>query len=203
VFRSNYGNYTQDFTQYMYNSHARPIPGKEFEKVIQMYIIERRTEGPIASSDRYNSQTHTLQEITLVKTAEFTTTSARATATRRPSADRDDDDGPSISGGKLAAIIVPILILIIAWAIFCCCKGCCYSKEKKRRLAAQRNLPMAEQQQMEEGSENGDASQRTGPIVGDGPGQVPTLDPAAQRPRVEERDALPRYERDAPPKYTP
>lgn len=190
----------------MYNHYGTTIPGKQHEKIIKIYFIERRFDDEYRTRDPYNYKIHTAQEIVLVKTAEFTSTiaSARATSTRKPKSG-SDNDGPKYSGGRIAAIVVPTLILFFAIVIFCVWKASCYRAQRKSARtyvsaeAAAREMQNASQALLDSRRR----AEGPGRAVGDGPGQNPTLDPAAQRGTGDAE--LPTYARDgdAPPKYTP
>jgi hypothetical protein len=130
---NNTGNRSEYFSEYMFDSEARTIPGTRNEKSMKMYMRERVFNDDV---DPWNLEVHEGPMVILVKTAEFTTTtrSVRATATRRPysyGSDDDDDDGPQLSRGAIAGIVIGAIVGLI-FIISCCCCGCCGKKKQTK-----------------------------------------------------------------------
>ncbi|KAF2020550.1 hypothetical protein BU24DRAFT_403653 [Aaosphaeria arxii CBS 175.79] len=211
--RENTGNRTTSFTEYGFDYKAVPIPGKPYEKVVKIYMIERRFKGQNATTNAFNYEIHDAQTVTLVKSAEWTSTrtSGRLSgSTSTSSASSGGGGGNSLSGGKVAAIVVPIVLVATVILFFCCCKACCCGPAKNRSKtkpeqdaeAAAAGLQNAAAAMRQQGPSPGTAYTRDAPLVGTGPGQIATLDPAVNNPRRQSTDAVPTYDA-PPPKYVP
>ncbi|KAH8707602.1 hypothetical protein GQ44DRAFT_471312 [Phaeosphaeriaceae sp. PMI808] len=94
--RNNTGNQTQFFTEWIFERKARPILGNPNEKSMKMFMEERRV-----GSD--SLKVHDGPTLILVKTADFTTTSARPAYTIRPGSGSEgpSHDGPHVRSGVI------------------------------------------------------------------------------------------------------
>ncbi|KAF2476805.1 uncharacterized protein BDR25DRAFT_338957 [Lindgomyces ingoldianus] len=204
-FRYNWGNKTQEFTPAMYEAVASPIPGQLNEKMMRMYLLERRFN---TSLDPYNLETYDGPKLILVKTAEFPsrTRSYGITATvTTQSSNHNSHSSSGISSQKAAGIALATIFGIIAVLVLLCCR-CCLGRRNKnaggvngRAEDFARRVPDLQTQ-----SEN-IPSRTQGTNFGE---EMTTLDMnnEPQRPtRIRDADleSLPPYNIDKPPKYSP
>jgi hypothetical protein len=201
---NNTGNRSEYFSEYMFDSEARAIPGTRNEKSMKMYMRERVFNDDV---DPWNLEVHEGPTVILVKTAAFTTTtrSARATATRRPYSydsddDDDDDDGPRLSGGAIAGIVIGAIVGLV-FIISCCCCGCCgKKKDPKPKIDPEQQARIVAQgvELMEQGKVVQPHVQNVTPTV-----EVGMRATDVDIERMEQARA-PAYSAEAPPpKYTP
>ncbi|KAH9873113.1 hypothetical protein J1614_005510 [Plenodomus biglobosus] len=132
IVRNNTGNDTQDYTPWMFDYRATPLPNLPNQRAMKMSILERRFNDDL---DLYNLASHAGPTIILVKTAEWpsrTSSYNRPTATNRSSNDDDDDnDDDRKMKGIIAGTVVGIVAAIML-ALFCCCRRCCCAQRGKR-----------------------------------------------------------------------
>jgi hypothetical protein len=183
---NNTGNRTQSFSQYTFESTAERIPDTFNEKSIKMYMRERLQDAKpgSASQTAYDGPT-----LTLVKTADFTTASARATSTRRPSSNDNDDD--RLVRGAVAGIVVGVIVAIVALCASCCyCCGCCGKGSRKARANVNKEEHARIMAQATELMQQGGARNQTG------------ADTQLSAPTRAEEGRAETFE-EPPPKYTP
>jgi hypothetical protein len=125
---NNTGNRTQSFSQYSFETTAERIPENVNEKRIKLYMRERLQDAKASSTSQraYDGPT-----LTLVKTADFTTTTARTTSTRGSGyygsgySSPNYNDDHHLPNGAVAGIILAAIVAIIALFTTCCyCCGC-------------------------------------------------------------------------------
>lgn len=134
IVRNNTGNDTQDYTPWMFDYRAIPLPNLPNQRAMKMSILERRFNDDL---DPYNLASHAGPTVILVKTAEWpsrTSSYNRPTATNRSSNDDDDDDDDDDDRkmkGIIAGTVVGVIAAIVL-AFFCCCRRYCAQRRGKR-----------------------------------------------------------------------
>ncbi|KAF2267800.1 hypothetical protein CC78DRAFT_613895 [Lojkania enalia] len=210
-------NGTQDFTPYMYTDKAISIPGRPYEKTMKIYLLERRFNDFL---DPYNLEIHEGPELTLVKTAEFPSTTQSSSFASPTSTYRHDHDEDShgLARGNAVGIAIGVVagtILLGTLYYYCCIRSSCASKNYTRNQNANQREPEAQELPRRPMASNREPRSPGAVPFGNTSNPTDTLrtntDPSGStfqayrspQHREDDTETLPPYPKDGPPPYAP
>lgn len=179
----------------MFTDEAQPMPNTTTEKLMPMYLLERRRD-PEATT--YDVKTHEGPTLTLVKTALFAgTTSTGTWPTSTFSWDRDYNvHKSSFKPGAIIGVVLGIAFVMIGLVCLARMNG----KPRPMAAALARSTEEGEGRQVEHRATGGPAARAE---TGRGAQQQQSSAEGSGGVDRDEEETLPPYTKEQPPKYTP